>query len=52
MIVIKVIVVEKVFKNLFSKFNSKTIMIFDDIQDNLHFKDLMEHLNEDYYNRI
>ena len=39
---------DKVFKNLFSKFNSKTIMIFDDIQDNLHFKDLMEHLNEDY----
>ena len=38
----------KVFKKLFYKFNSKTVVIFDDIQDNLHFKDLIEQSNEDY----
>lgn len=39
---------KRVFKNLFSKFHSKTIMIFDDIQDNLHFKDLTEKTFKDY----
>ncbi len=39
---------KKVFNNLFSKFNSKTIMIFDDIQDNLHFKDLIKQSDKNY----
>ena len=40
MIVIKVTVVENFLKNLYSNINSKTVIIFDDIQDNLHFKNL------------
>ena len=28
-------------KNLYSNINSKTVIIFDDIQDNLHFKNLI-----------
>lgn len=39
---------KKVFKKLFPKFHSKTIMIFDDIQDNLHFKELTEKTDKDY----
>ena len=39
---------KKVFKNLFYKFNSKTIVIFDDIQDNLHFKDLIKQSDKNY----
>ena len=39
---------EKVLKNLNSNINSKTIMIFDDIQDNLHFKNLIKKINHDY----
>jgi len=39
---------DKVLKNLYPKINSKTVMIFDDIQDNLHFKNLTEKTKEDY----
>ena len=39
---------DKVFKKLYYKFNKKTVIIFDDIQDNLHFKNLTEKLKEDY----
>ena len=38
----------KVLENLNSKINSKTVMIFDDIQDNLHFKNLTEKMKEKY----
>jgi predicted O-methyltransferase YrrM len=38
-----------VFKNLFPKINNKTIIIFDDIQDNLHFKNLIERTKKDYF---
>jgi predicted O-methyltransferase YrrM len=38
-----------VFKNLFPKINNKTIIIFDDIQDNLHFKNLIERTGKDYF---
>ena len=30
------------------KFSKKAIIIFDDIQDNLHFKDLVEKTKQDY----
>jgi len=33
---------------LSSKINSKTIIIFDDIQNNLHFKDFVEKNNKDF----
>ena len=36
-------------KTLSSKMNSKTIIIFDDIQNNLHFKDLVEENKEDFH---
>ena len=36
-------------KILNSKINSKTIIIFDDIQDNLHFKDFVEENKKDFY---
>ena len=39
---------DKVLKNLYPKINSKTVMIFDDIQDNLHFKNLTEKTKKDY----
>ena len=39
---------DKVLKNLNSKINSKTIVIFDDIQDNLHFKNLIEKMKKEY----
>ena len=39
---------DKVLKTLHPKINPKTIVIFDDIQDNLHFKDLTEKTKEDY----
>ena len=39
---------DKVLKNLNSKINSKTIVIFDDIQDNLHFKNLTEKMKKEY----
>ena len=38
-----------VFKNLNTKIDSKTITIFDDIQDNLHFKNLIEKTKKDYW---
>ena len=38
----------KALKILSSKLNSETIIIFDDIQDNLHFKDLVEKTKEDF----
>ena len=40
---------EMVFKNLNTKIDSKTITIFDDIQDNLHFKNLIEKTKKDYW---
>ena len=36
-------------KSLNSKIKSKTIIIFDDIQNNLHFKDFVEKENKDFY---
>ncbi len=36
-------------KILSSKINSKTIIIFDDIQNNLHFKDFVEENNNEFY---
>ena len=36
-------------KLLASKLNSKTIIIFDDIQNNLHFKNLVEKNKNDYF---
>jgi predicted O-methyltransferase YrrM len=36
-------------KVLNSKISSKTIIIFDDIQDNLHFKDFVEENKKDFY---
>ena len=36
-------------KILSSKINSKTIIIFDDIQDNLHFKNFVEENKKDFY---
>ncbi len=39
---------DKALKNLYPKINSKTVIIFDDIQDNLHFKNLIEKTKEDY----
>ncbi len=38
----------KALKILSPKLNSGTIIIFDDIQDNLHFKDLVEKTKEDF----
>ena len=38
-----------VLKTLNPKINSKTIMIFDDIQDNLHFKKLTEQRKNGYF---
>ena len=38
----------KALKIFESKISSNTIIIFDDIQDNLHFKDLVEKTNQDY----
>ena len=38
----------KALKILSPKLNSGTIIIFDDIQDNLHFKDLVEKTREDF----
>ncbi len=40
---------DKVLKTLNPKINSKTIMIFDDIQDNLHFKKLAEQRKNGYF---
>ena len=39
---------DMVLKNLDTKINSKTITIFDDIQNNLHFKNLIEKTKKDY----
>ena len=36
-------------KTLKSKINSKTIIIFDDIQNNLHFKDYVEENKKEFY---
>jgi len=36
-------------KTLKSKINSKTIIIFDDIQNNLHFKDFVEENKKEFY---
>jgi len=36
-------------KSIGSKLSSKTIIIFDDIQNNLHFKDLVEENKEDFH---
>ena len=36
-------------KILSSKINSKTIIIFDDIQNNLHFKDFVEKKRKDFF---
>jgi len=38
----------KALKIFESKISSKTIIIFDDIQDNLHFKDLVNKMKESY----
>ena len=35
-------------KNLYSNINSKTVIIFDDIQDNLHFKNLISKNKENF----
>ena len=35
-------------KNLYSNINSKTVIIFDDIQDNLHFKNLSSKNKESF----
>jgi predicted O-methyltransferase YrrM len=40
---------DKVLKNLFPKISHKTIIIFDDIQDNLYFKNLIERTKKDYF---
>ena len=39
----------KVLKNLRSNINDKTIIIFDDIQNNCHFKNLIEKTKKDYF---
>jgi len=39
---------DKALKNLYPKINPKTVIIFDDIQDNLHFKNLTEKTKENY----
>ena len=36
-------------KSISSKISSKTIIIFDDIQNNLHFKDFVEDHKKDFY---
>lgn len=38
-----------VLKNLRSNINDKTIIIFDDIQNNCHFKNLIEKTKKDYF---
>lgn len=40
---------EQFLKNLYSNINSKTVIIFDDIQDNLHFKNLVNKNKENFY---
>ncbi len=40
---------EKFLKNLNSNINSKTVIIFDDIQDNLHFKNLVYKKNKENF---
>lgn len=39
---------EQFLKNLYSNINSKTVIIFDDIQDNLHFKNLVNKKKESF----
>jgi predicted O-methyltransferase YrrM len=40
---------DKVFNTLIPKINRNTIVIFDDIQDNLHFKNLVNKTKKDYF---
>jgi predicted O-methyltransferase YrrM len=40
---------DKVLKVIYPKINSNSIMIFDDIQDNLHFKNFIEKTKKDYF---
>lgn len=40
---------KKVLKAIYPKINSNSIMIFDDIQDNLHFKNFIEKTKEEYF---
>jgi len=40
---------EKVLKTLLLNISDKTIIIFDDIQDNLHFKDFITITKKDYF---
>ena len=39
---------DKFLKDLYSNINSKTLIIFDDIQDNLHFKNLVNKNKENF----
>ena len=48
MIVINLIQVDQALKILGSKINSNTIIIFDDIQNNLQFKDFVEKNKKDF----
>ena len=40
---------DKVLNSLNPKINQNTIIIFDDIQNNLHFKNLVEKSKKDYF---
>jgi len=40
---------DKVLKTINPKINSNSIMIFDDIQDNLHFKNFIEKTKKEYF---
>ena len=40
---------DKVLKVIYPKINSNSIMIFDDIQDNLHFKNFIEKTKKEYF---